>query len=506
MPDTLSNLWHGFAIALTWENFLYSWAGAALGTLVGVLPGFGPVTAMALLLPLTFKMSATGAVIMLAGIYYGANHAGSTTAIMLNMPAEPASIVICFDGYPLALMGRAGPALCMAALSSFFAGCICIIVIAFFSPLLGEAALQFGAPEYTSAIILALSSVSVLSRKSIINTMGMAILGLILGTVGTDINSGAIRFTAGEIHLQQGISFVPVSLALFVLVHIVFTLSSAEPKMMVKTRFRDLAPNWTDIKRCFMPVLRGTAIGGALGVLPGTGAFIASFASYAVEIKSSRTPERFGKGAIEGVAAPEAAANASAFTHFIPMLSLGLPSGTAMALMLGALIIQGIAPGPQLISQHPDLFWGLVASMWIGNLMLLVLNLPLVGVWIRLLQTPYRLIYPVIVVFCMVGIYTGRGEPFDVMLAAVVLVVGWVLERLDCGPGPLILGIILGPLLEENMRRAMTLSHGDATVFFTHPISLAFLILAAIVVVVFTLPAITKREKTAVEAAGIEPE
>jgi TctA family transporter len=461
---------------------------------------------MALLLPLTFKMSATGAVIMLAGIYYGANHAGSTTAIMLNMPAEPASIVICFDGYPLARSGRAGPALCMAALSSFFAGCVCIVVIAFFSPLLGEAALQFGAPEYTAAIILALSSVSVLSRKSIMNTMGMAVLGLILGTVGTDVNSGTIRFTAGEIHLEQGISFVPVSLALFALVHIAFTLGSADPKMSVKTRFRDLAPSWADIRACFMPTVRGTLIGGALGVLPGTGAFIASFASYAVEIKASRTPERFGKGAIEGVAAPEAAANASAFTHFIPMLSLGLPSGTAMALMLGALIIQGIAPGPQMIQQHPDLFWGLVASMWIGNLMLLVLNLPLVGVWIKMLQTPYRLIYPVIVVFCMIGVYSGRGEAFDVMIAAVVLVVGWVLEQLDCGPGPLILGMILGPLLEENMRRAMVLSHGDPTVFVTHPISLAFLLMAAVVVVVFTLPAITKREQTAAPKAELEPE
>ena len=434
MFEALNNLWYGFSIALTGENLLYCWLGAVLGTLVGVLPGIGPVTAIALLLPLTFKMSATGAIIMLAGIYYGASHAGSTTAIMLNMPGEPAAVVICFDGYPMAKQGRAGPALCMAALASFFAGCVCILVITFFAPVLGRAALKFGAPEYTTAILLALCGVSVLARKSVMNTMGMAVIGLLLGTIGTDVNSGVVRFTAGDMHLSEGINFVPVALALFALVDIAFTLGSPETKMSAKAAFKDLMPTWQDTKTCFMPMLRGTMLGGALGIMPGTGPLMASFAAYAVEKKVAKDPSRFGQGAIEGVAAPEAAANAAAFTHFIPMLSLGIPAGATMALLLGALMIQGIAPGPQLITQHPDLFWGLIASMWVGNLMLLVLNLPLVGVWIKMLETPYRFIFPLIVIFCMIGIYSERSEPFDIYLCAAILVVGWVLESLDCSP------------------------------------------------------------------------
>ena len=488
MANSLHNLLLGFGVALTPENFLYCWIGAVLGTIVGVLPGIGPVTAIALLLPLTFKMTATGAIIMLAGIYYGAMHAGSTTAIMLNMPGEPAAIVICYDGHPMAKQGRAGAALAIAAIASFFAGCVCILVITFFSAPLSRAALSLGAPEYTSAIVLALSGISVLSRKSLLNTIGMAVLGLALGTVGTDTNSGVVRFTLGEMRLQEGINFVPVSLALFALINITFTLSRDEPKMSIKTRFRELMPTWTDMKACFMPMVRGTLIGGAMGVLPGAGPLVASFATYAVEKKSAKDPSRFGKGAIEGVAAPEAAANASAMTHFIPMLSLGIPAGAAMALMLGALIIHGITPGPRLMVQQPGLFWGLIASMWIGNLMLLVLNLPLVGVWIKLLQTPYRIIYPVIVVFCMIGAYSGRNDPFDLLVMAGVLLIGWVLESLDCGPGPLIFGIILGPMLEENLRRSMLLSHGDPTVFVTRPISLAFLVLTVVVILLFTRP------------------
>ncbi len=412
MIDSLGNLLYGFGIALTPANFGFCFVGAVLGTIVGVLPGIGPVTAIALLLPLTFKISAAGAMIMLAGIYYGSMHAGSTTAIMLNMPGEPAAIVICFDGYPMARKGRAGPALCMAALSSFFAGCVCILVITLFAPPLAKAALSFQAPEYTSAVILALIGVSVLSRKSVLNTLAMAVLGLAIGTIGTDTNSGVIRFTFGENQLAEGVNFVPIAMGLFAFVDICFTLGSSAPKVTIQTKFRDLLPTWFDFKTCINPVLRGTLLGGAFGILPGTGPLISSFASYAIEKKLARDPKRFGEGAIEGVAAPEAAANAAAFTHFIPMLTLGIPAGATMALMLGALMIQGIQPGPQIMTQHPDLFWGLIASMWIGNLMLLVLNLPLVGIWIKLLQTPYRFLYPLIVVFCLIGVYSERGGYF----------------------------------------------------------------------------------------------
>ena len=500
MIEAWNNLMYGFGVALTWENLLYSWMGALLGTFVGVMPGIGVVTAIALLLPLTFKMSAIGAVIMLAGIYYGATHAESTSAIMLNMPAgHPAAIVICFDGYPMAKQGRAGPALAAAALSSFFAGCVCILVIAFFASALGEAAIGFGAPEYTSVIILALTGISVLGRKSMLTTMGMAVIGLLLGTVGMDINSGVTRFAMGDIRLNEGIHFVPVALALFALVDITFTLGSPENKMPAKAKFKDLMPTWTDIKTCFMPVVRGTALGGALGVMPGTGPLMASFASYAMEKKLAKDPSRFGNGAIEGVAAPEASANAAAFTHFIPMLSLGIPAGTAMALMLGALLIHGVAPGPQLITQHPDIFWGLIASMWIGNLMLLVLNLPLVGVWIKMLETPYRIIYPAIVVFCMIGIYSERLEPFGILICGAFVVIGWVLESLDCSPAPLVLAMILGPMLEENFRRSLLLSRGDPLIFFERPVSLGFLMLTLALIILFTLPAMRRKEQPILE-------
>ncbi len=501
MLESLARLVGGFGVALTPQHLAFCLAGAVLGTIVGVLPGIGPVTAIALLLPLTFKIPATGALIMLAGIYYGANHAGSTTAIMLNMPGEPASIVICFDGYPMARQGRAGPALCMAALASFFAGCVGILIITLFSPPLAVLALRFQPPEYTSTIILELVGVSVLSRKSIINTLGMAVLGLAIGTVGTDINSGMQRFTFGDLRLFEGVSFVSVAMGLFAFVDICFTLGEVVPKVRVQTGVRDLIPAWSDIKACIWPVLRGTTLGAAFGILPGTGPLISSFASYAVEKKLARHPERFGEGAIEGVAAPEAAANAAAFTHFIPMLTLGIPAGATMALMLGAMLIQGITPGPQVMTEHPDLFWGLIASMWIGNLMLLVLNLPLVGLWIKMLQMPYRFLYPVIIVFCLIGIYSERNEPFDIFICAAVVFGGYILQRLDCDPGPLVLGLVLGPMLEENLRRSMLVSQGDPTVFLTRPISAAFLMLAVIILIVFALPSLRKKELAIIEQA-----
>ena len=504
MIESLQNLMFGFTIALTWDNLGFCLAGAVLGTVVGVLPGIGPVTAIALLLPLTFKIPAAGAIIMLAGIYYGANHAGSTTAIMLNMPGEPAAVVICFDGYPMAKQGRAGPALAMAALSSFFAGCVCILVITLFSPPLAGAALLFQAPEYTAMVILALVATSVLARKSVLNTLGMAVLGLAVATVGTDINSGVLRFTFGEMRLAEGINFVPIAMALFAFVDICFTLGSEAQKVNIKTKFKDLMPTWADIKICTWPVIRATTLGGLFGLFPGTGPMISSFASYAMEKKLAKDPNRFGEGAIEGVAAPEAAANAAAFTHFIPMLTLGIPAGATMALMLGALLIQGIPPGPQIMTQHPDLFWGLIASMWVGNLMLLVLNLPLIGVWIKMLETPYRFIYPLIVIFCLIGVYSERNQTFDVMICATVVLIGFVLEKLDCAPAPLVLGLVLGPILEQNLRRALLLSRGDPTVFITRPISGGILALTVFLLVIFTLPSLKRKQQEMIDKSGAE--
>lgn len=495
MMEALNNLMYGFGIALTPSNFLYCLLGAVLGTVVGILPGIGPVTAVAILLPLTFKMDPIGALIMLAGIYYGAKHAGATTSIMLNMPGEPDAIVICFDGHPMAKQGRAGPALCMAALSSFFAGCICILIITFFSPPLAQAALSFQAPEYTATAVLALVGASVLSRKSILNTLGMAMLGLLIGTVGMDISSGVVRFTFGEERLVEGITFIPIAMGLFAFVDICYTLGSSQERVEIRTKLRDLIPKWADVKVCINPIFRGTALGGVLGILPGTGPLLASFGSYSIEKKLAKDPSRFGNGAIEGVAAPEAAANAAAFTHFIPMLSLGIPAGATMALLLGAMLIQGIPPGPQVMTQHADLFWGLVASMWIGNLMLLILNLPLVGIWIKLLETPYRFIYPLIVVFCLIGIYSERNQTFDLLICAAVVAVGFVMEKLDCSPGPLVLGVILGPILEDNLRRSMLISRGDPTIFLTRPISLGITILIVALLVAFTLPVLRRTSK-----------
>src|SRR5208282_5821905 len=396
----------GFGVALTPTNFLYCFIGAFLGTLVGVLPGIGPITTIAMLLPITFKLSPVASLIMLSGIYYGSHHAGATTAIMLNMPGEPSSVVICLDGHPMAQRGRAGVALCTSALASFFAGCISVIVVALFSPPLADAALKFMAPDYASAIVLALVAVSVLAGRSLPMTISMALLGLLLGTVGTDVNSGAQRFTYGFPQLAEGLEFVAVAVGFFAFAEIIAHLRTSEVKKIIEAKVTGLIPTRADLAAAWKPVLRGTALGGALGILPGTGPLLSSFASYALEKRLARDPSRFGHGAIEGIAGPEAAGNAAALTHFIPMLTLGVPAGATMALMLGAMLIQGIAPGPQVMTQHPQLFWGLIASMWIGNMMLLVLNLPLIGIWVRLLAVPYRLVYPVVFVCCCIGVYS----------------------------------------------------------------------------------------------------
>ena len=504
--DVLTNLLHGFSVALTPANLLYCWIGAVLGTLVGVLPGINVLIAFSILLPVTFHMDPTAAIVMLSGVYYGAHHSLATTSIMLNMPGEPSAIVICFDGYPMAKKGRAGPALAIAALSSFFAGCVGILIIAFFAPFLADASLWFQAPEYTTVCILALVGASVVSSKSKLNTLGMACIGLILGVVGTDIHTGVSRFTFGDLRLDHGLDFVPVAAALFAFTEIAFRLGSHDVQKQIKTKIRDIIPRWADVRQAFFPTVRGTVLGSALGILPGTGPFIASYSAYALEKRIAKDPSRFGQGAIEGVAAPEAANNASAFTHFIPMLTLGIPAGAVFAMLMGALMIQGIQPGPGIMTEHPDLFWGLIASMWLGNLMLLVLNLPLVGVWIKLLETPYRFIYPVILLLSCIGCYAVSSQTFDIQIAAFVLLAGYVLEKLDCSPGPLIIAMILGPILEENMRRAMLISHGDPMVFVTRPISALFLLLTVALLATFVVPAFRRAVKSDAIGADLAPE
>jgi putative tricarboxylic transport membrane protein len=498
--ELLQHLSLGFQVALTQENFLYCLIGATLGTLVGVLPGLGPVTTIAMLLPITFKIPAVSSLIMLSGIYYGAHHAGSTTAIMLNMPGEPTSVVICLDGHPMARQGRAGVALCIAALGSFFAGCASTLVIALFSPPLARVALVFGPPEYSAIILMALVTIAVLSSSSLLLTLGAAVLGLLLGTVGTDINSGTIRFSFGTNGVVDGVSFVAVAVGLFALSEVMIHMVGDSQSPATRPRITSLLPSRDDLARSWKPVLRGTAIGASLGILPGTGPLLSSFASYALEKQISRNPEGFGNGAIEGVAGPEAANNAAALTHFIPMLTLGIPAGAAMALMLGALIIQGITPGPQVMTTHPDLFWGVVASMWVGNLMLLVLNLPMVGIWVRLLAIPYRLLYPAILTFCCIGVYSVNNSAFDVFLATGFGLLGFVLKKLGCAPAPVLLGLVLGPLLEENFRRSLLLSHGNLGVFFQQPISLGILLVTAMLPIAFWLTArqtLAKRQRQA---------
>jgi putative tricarboxylic transport membrane protein len=479
-------------------NFLYCLIGATLGTLVGVLPGLGPITTIAMLLPMTFKMPAVASLIMLSGIYYGAHHAGSTTAIMLNMPGEPTSVVICLDGNPMARQGRAGPALCIAALGSFFAGCVSVIIIALFSPPLARVALSFASPEYASMIVLALVAVSVISSASVLTTISMAVLGLLLGTIGTDLNTGIERFTFGIASIADGLSFVALAVGLFAFTQIASQLGAEEVRHVVAAKVSGLLPTREDLRTSWKAILRGTGLGAAIGIFPGTGPLVASFASYSLEKRIAADPSRFGKGAIEGVAGPEASNNAAAFTHFIPMMTLGIPAGAAMALMLAALTIQGVTAGPQLMTKHADLFWGVIASMWIGNLMLLVLNLPLVGVWIRVLAVPYRYLYPVVLVCCCIGTYSVANSAFDVMLAAGLGLVGFAFHKLGCPPAPLVLGFILEPMFEENFRRSLLLARGDLSIFVTRPISLAILVGAAVLLAVFCAPAI--RRQTAGEA------
>ncbi|MEA3193487.1 MAG: putative tricarboxylic transport rane protein [Betaproteobacteria bacterium] len=495
--DVFANLWLGFTVALTLQNLFYAFVGCILGTLIGVLPGIGPVATIAMLLPITFNLNPLSALIMLAGIYYGAQYGGSTTAILVNIPGESSSVVTCLDGYQMARQGRAGPALATAAIGSFFAGCVATLIIAVAAPPLAEVALKFGPSEYFSLMVFGLIAATVLAHGSLIKAIAMVVWGLLFGIIGTDVNSGVLRFTFDVPELSDGIGFVIVAMGMFGATEIILNLEQGEKREVFAAKVKNLWLTMEDFKAAWPAVLRGTALGSCLGILPGGGALLSSFGAYTVEKKLAKHPERFGKGAIEGVAGPEAANNAGAQTPFIPMLTLGIPGNAVMALMIGALMIQGIAPGPQVMNEKPELFWGLIASMWIGNLMLVVLNLPLIGMWVKLLTVPYRYLFPSILVFMAIGVYSLSNNPFDVLIMAIFGVLGYICSKLECEPAPMILGFILGPLMEENLRRAMLLSRGDPTVFFTKPISAAFMIASLILLVVVALPAIRKKREEA---------
>ena len=495
--ELLADLQLGFGVALTLQNILYCFIGVLLGTLIGVLPGIGPVATIAMLLPATFTLPPVSALIMLAGIYYGAQYGGSTTAILVNIPGESSSVVTCLDGYAMARQGRAGPALAIAALGSFFAGTVSTLMLAMFAPPLAEIAFQFGPAEYFSLMVLGLIAAIVLARGSLIKAIAMIILGLLLGSVGADTNTGLFRFTFGLPQLADGIGFVVVAMGLFGFSEIIANLERRADREVVMAQIKSLMPTREDFAASWKAVLRGTGIGALLGILPGGGAVLGSFAAYTLEKKIAKDPSRFGNGAIEGVAAPESANNAGAQTSFIPLLTLGIPSNAVMALMVGAMTIHGITPGPQVMTERPELFWGMIASMWIGNLMLVILNLPLIGIWVRLLSVPYRILYPAILLFCCIGVYSLNNSAVDVGLALFFGLLGYLFIKLDCEPAPLLLGFVLGPMMEDNLRRAMLLSRGNPAVFFTRPLSLGLLIVALALLVVVVLPAVRKKREEA---------
>ena len=492
--DLLQNLVLGFGVALTWQNLLYCLIGVSVGTLIGVLPGIGTVATVAMLLPITFGLPPVGALIMLAGIYYGAQYGGSTTSVLVNIPGEAGSVVTCLDGHQMARQGRAGAALAIAAIGSFFAGCVATVLVAALGTPLTSLALLFGPAEYFSLMVLGLIFAVVLAKGSVLNAIAMILLGLLLSMVGSDLETGAGRMTFDIAELSDGIGFSNVAMGIFGFAEIIRNLEmSQESRDIVKGKIKGLMPTRQDLIDSSGAIARGTILGSLLGILPGGGAVVASFAAYTFEKRVSKHPERFGRGVIEGVAAPEAANNAAAQTSFIPLLTLGIPPNAVMALMVGAMTIHGIVPGPQVMTKQPELFWGMVASMWLGNLMLIVINLPLVGVWVSLLRVPYRLLFPSIIVFCCIGIYSINNSPTDVVIAAIFGLVGYWLTKHDFEPAPLVLAFVLGPLMEENLRRAMLIARGDATVFITRPISGVLIALAAGLLVMAALPMIRKR-------------
>lgn len=492
----LDNLLLGFSVAFTPIHLAYAFVGCFLGTLVGVLPGIGPLAAIAMLLPATYALPPIAALIMLSGIYYGAQYGGSTTAILVNIPGESASVVTVIDGYKMARQGRAGPALATAAIGSFFAGCFATLVIAAFAVPLIQVAFQFGPAEYFSLMVLGLIGAVVLSSKSILSAIGMIMIGLLLGTIGTDVDTGIIRFAMGVPELFDGVGFLAIAMGLFGYGEIISNLSKPSEEREVFTKnVSGLIPSKKDVKQMTPAVLRGTLIGSILGILPGGGAVISSFAAYSIEKKIALKPgeDELGTGNIRGVAAPESANNAASQTSFIPLLTLGIPANAVMALMIGAMTMHDIQPGPQVMTNNPELFWGLIASMWIGNAMLIVLNLPLIGIWIKLLTVPYRLLFPAIALFCAIGVYSSNNNTLDIWMAGLFGMIGYVFIKLEMEPAPLLLGFILGPMLEENFRRALLIAQGDWSVFVTRPLSAGLLSVALALVVTVSVTRMRKR-------------
>jgi TctA family transporter len=497
METLLANLAHGFYVAFSFQNLLFALIGALIGTAIGVLPGIGPVATISLLLPITFGQPATTAIIMLAGIYYGAQYGGSTTAILLNLPGEISSVVTTLEGYKMARNGRAGAALATSALGSFFAGSIATILVAASGPLLTSVALSFGPADYFSLMLLGLIISAVLAQGSVLKSVAMVVLGVALGLVGTDVQTGQQRFTFGVPELSDGIGFVSVAMGMFGIAEIILNLEKPEAREVLSAKVGSLFLTKEEFRRAVPSVLRGTVLGSVLGILPGGGAALAAFGAYMLERKVSKGRHLFGQGAIEGVAGPEAANNAAAQTSFIPLLTLGIPANAVMALMVGALIIQGIQPGPRMVEAQPDLFWGLIASMWIGNVMLLVINLPMIGMWVKLLQVPYKYLFPSILIFCCIGVYSLNNNVFDVYQTILFAIFGVICNKLKMEPAPLLIGFVLGPMMEEHLRRAMLLSRGDPTVFLERPISASMLAIGAVVLGAMLLPNLRKGKDAA---------
>jgi TctA family transporter len=509
MENLFSHLAVGFGAVLALEpvsllgltlnmpmNLVYCFIGVVIGTLIGVLPGLGPVATIAMLLPATYALPPLGGLIMLAGIYYGAQYGGSTTAILVNLPGETSSVVTCIDGYQMARRGRAGVALSTAALGSFFAGCVGTLLLAAFAVPLASVAFKFGPAEYFSLMVLGMIGAVVLASGSLIKAISMICLGLLGGIIGTDVNTGVSRFAFDIPELSDGIGFVAVAMGVFGFAEVITNLEQKERREVFTSKVTSMFPTKEDFKRMAAPILRGTALGSALGILPGGGAALAAFGAYSLEKKINRKSAEFGKGAIEGVAAPESANNAAAQTSFVPLLTLGIPPNAVMALMVGAMTIHNIQPGPQVMTSNPALFWGLIVSMWVGNLMLVVLNLPMIGIWVKLLTVPYRFLYPAILVFCCIGVYTVNNSTFDVFMTAGFGLLGYLFTKLGCEGAPLLLGFVLGPMMEENFRRALLLSRGDFSVFVTRPLSLSLLIATVVLIVIVALPSIkSKREE-----------
>jgi len=495
MIDVFAALGHGFSVAATPLNLVFCLLGAICGTLIGVLPGLGPVATISLLLPATYALDPVGAIIMLAGIYYGAQYGGSTTAILVNIPGESTSVVTAIDGYKMAQQGRAGEALAIAAIGSFIAGCFGTVVIALLGPPLALMTQKFASPDYFSLMVLGLVSAVVLANSSPFRAVAMIFLGLLLGMVGMDINTGEARMTFGLIELSDGINFVALVMGLFGVAEVISNLENKFTRIVNHSKINSIWPSLKVLRGAWGAVTRGTLLGTLFGILPGGGATIASFSSYALEKRVSKTPERFGNGAIEGVAGPESANNAAAQTSFVPLLTMGIPTSATMALLVGALTLHGIAPGPTIISRQPDLFWGLIASMFIGNAMLVIINLPMIGLWVRLLNVPYRILYLVIVVVCAIGVYSVNNSSFDIYMTVGFTALGYILRKLDAEPAPLLMGFVLGPMVEENFRRSLITSHGDPMVFLQRPISLALLLLSAALLISIVMPSISKRRQ-----------